>query len=84
MASLLSPTLTLGAVLSTGYAALFHLLQKEHKPSLGRMLVSSWVGFAAGHVLSAMSGIHLLQIGQLNVVVGTVGAVAALLIARSL
>lgn len=84
MTGLFSPALALGALLSTTYAALFHLLQRGDLPTLQRYLLSAWVGFAGGHWLSAFVGVSLLRIGHLDVLSGTVGTVVALLIARSL
>jgi hypothetical protein len=82
--ALLSPALVLGAVLSTIYAALFHLWQRGTMAALRRYLIAAWLGFAAGHLLGGMLGFQWLQVGDLNALSGTVGAVAALLIANSL
>jgi hypothetical protein len=82
--ALLSPALVLGAVLSTIYAALFHLWQRGTMTALRRYLIAAWLGFAAGHLLGGMLGFQWLQVGDLNALSGTVGAVAALLIANSL
>jgi H+/Cl- antiporter ClcA len=84
MTGLLSPTIALGAVLSTAYAALFHVWQKGDITNLRHYLVAAWLGFAAGHILGDVLGFHWLQIGQLNVASGTIGAALSLLIARSL
>ena len=84
MTGLLSPALALGAVLSTAYAALFHLWQRGDMPALRRYLLAAWLGFAAGHLLADAVGIHWLQVGHLNVLSGTAGVVVALLIAKSL
>jgi H+/Cl- antiporter ClcA len=84
MTGLLSPTMALGAVLSTAYAALFHLWQDGDTAALRHYLLAAWLGFAAGHLLGNMLSIQMLQVGQLNVVGGTVGTVIALLIAKAL
>lgn len=84
MVGLISPALALGAVLSTAYAALFHLWQKAEMPALRIYLIAAWLGFAVGHLASDVLGLHVLQIGHLNALSGTIGAVVALLIARSL
>jgi hypothetical protein len=81
---LLTPTLALGAVLSTAYAALFHLWQNGDTNALRRYLVAAWLGFAVGHLVGGLIGIQLPQVGQLNVVGGTAGALIALIIARIL
>ena len=84
MTGLLSPALALGAVLSTAYAALFHLWNKGDISALRHYLLAAWLGFAGGHLLGDIAGVHWGQIGHLGVLNGTVGAAAALLIARSL
>lgn len=84
MTGLLSPTMALGAVISTAFAALFHIWQKGDILALRRYLLAAWLGFAAGHLLGDIVGIHWLQLGQLNVVSGTIGAALALLVAKSL
>jgi hypothetical protein len=72
----------LGAVLAAGYAALFHLWQKRTLSGLQLYVIAAWVGFAVGHIVSGLIGIHILRIGQLDVLGGSIGALAALLIAR--
>lgn len=74
---MLSPALILGVILSTSYAALFHLWQQGDTPALRRYLVAAWLGFAAGHIISNVAGIHWFQAGHLNVLSGTVGAAVA-------
>jgi uncharacterized membrane protein YeaQ/YmgE (transglycosylase-associated protein family) len=81
---LLSPALVLGAVLSTAYAALFHLWQRGDLQALRRYLLAAWLGFAAGQLLSEMAGIHWLRVGHLSVLSGTIGAAVALMIAKRL
>ena len=84
MVGFLSPALALGAVLSTAFAALFHLWQNGGMSALQRHLFSAWLGFAAGHLLAQLVGIHWLQVGHLNVLGGTIGTLLALYIAKSL
>lgn len=84
MTALLSPALVLGVVLSTVFAALFHLWQRGSVTALRHYLIAAWLGFAAGHLLGGMLGFHWLQVGDLNALGGTIGAMAALLIAKSL
>ena len=83
MKGLLSPALVLAAILSTTYAAVFHIWRKGDTIALRRYLTASWLGFALGHILSAILGIHLWRIGDLFVVSATIGALAALSIAKS-
>jgi len=77
-----SPALALGVVLSTGYAALFHFWQGGNMQALRRYLLAAWLGFAAGHLAGAITGVGWFQVGHLNVLSGTLGAAAALLIAK--
>lgn len=84
MTSWLSPALTLGAVLSTAYAALFHLWDRGDAGALRRYLLAAWLGFSGGHLLGDVAGVHWLQVGHLSVLNGTVGTAMALLIAKSL
>jgi hypothetical protein len=79
---LFSPGLVLGAVLATGYAALFHLWQKRGLSGLQLYVIAAWIGFALGHIANGLIGIHIVRIGQLNVLGGSIGALIALLIAR--
>ncbi len=84
MSALFSPALALGVVLSTGYAALFHFWQGGDLGALRRYLLAAWLGFAGGHALSSLAGIHWMRVGQLHVLGGTLAAVAALVIAKLL
>jgi hypothetical protein len=84
LSGLPSPALALGAVLSTAYAALFHLWNRGDVSALRHYLLAAWLGFAGGHILGGLVGIHWLQVGHLDVLNGTIGATAALLIAKSL
>ncbi len=51
---------------------------------LRNYLLAAWIGFAAGHVAGNLVGIHWLQVGHLYVLNGTIGAIAALIIVKSL
>jgi len=82
--NLFAPALALGAVLSTGYATLFHLWRRGSHTALQLDVLAAWLGFAGGHFLGGIAGIHWLRVGQLDVLSGTAGAVVALLIAESL
>jgi hypothetical protein len=81
---LLSPAIALGFVLSSAFAALFNLWQGGSMQALLRFLLAAWLGFAAGHVLGEIAGIQWLVVGQLNIVSGTAGSAATMLIAKSL
>lgn len=74
----------LGVVLSTAYAAFFHLWSKREVPALQHYLLAAWIGFAVGHLLGNLLQVDWLQLGQLNILSGTIGAAIAMLIAKSL
>jgi hypothetical protein len=84
MTSLLSPALVLSVVLSTACAAFFHLWHRGDMAALRRYLVIAWLGFVTGQLLGDLTGVQWLRVGHLSVLNGTIGATAALLIAKSL
>ena len=84
MTTLFSPALALGLVLSTAYAALFNVWQKGSFKALRVYVLAAWIGFAAGHFAGQAAGIEWMQIGQLNVAGGTLGAAACLIIAKTM
>lgn len=47
-------------------------------------LLTAWLGFAGGHLLGEVIGIHGLQVGRLSIFPGTAGAIVALFIARTM
>jgi hypothetical protein len=81
---LLSPALVLATVLSTACATFFYLWQRGDKSALQNYLLAAWIGFAVGHVVGDLVGIHWLQVGHLSVLNGTIGAISSLLIVKSL
>lgn len=74
----LTPTLLLGALLSLGYASLFHLWRGRGVRDLLLAVPVAILGFSAGHLFSTTTATSLLDIGQLHVLEGTVGAWLAL------
>jgi uncharacterized BrkB/YihY/UPF0761 family membrane protein len=83
LSGLLYPGVALGAILSTSFAALFHLSKRGKGPTLWTFLFAAWLGFALGHFAGQILGIYLLRIGQLNVMAGAVGAIIAMLVANT-
>ena len=81
---LLSPALVLAAVLSTAYGAFFHLWHRGGMLMLRNYVLAAWIGFAGGHVVGDLVGIHWLQVGHVCVLNGTIGAMMALTIVKSL
>ncbi len=51
---------------------------------LRNYLVAAWIGFAGGHLVGGLVDIHWLQVGQVCVLNGTIGAAATLIIVKSL
>jgi len=81
--SSLSPALLLGFILSTIYAALFHLWGGRTVRDLLLYWVAALVGFAIGHAVGVFTQIPLLEIGQLHVLEGSIGAFIGLAVARA-
>ncbi|MDQ3247583.1 MAG: hypothetical protein M3Q45_00100 [Chloroflexota bacterium] len=75
----LSPALLLGALLSIGYASLYHLWAGRHLRGLLMALLVSGVGFYAGHLIGVLTP-SMLQVGRLHALEATVGAWVALVV----
>lgn len=73
------PAITLGFILATLYAAVFHLAAGGDARRLAVYLIASWVGFAFGQVIGTVLGIGLFDIGTLRLLTATVMAVFALI-----
>jgi hypothetical protein len=68
------PSLFLGIVLSSLYGVVFHLWKGGSLKKLFLFLILAWVGFWAGHLLSASLGWPFLTIGPLNAGFATLGS----------
>ena len=79
---LFHPGLTLGVLLSIGYASLYHLWNGQNLISLGTYVLGASTGFAVGQVIGNITQVSFLQIGQLHVVEASVVAWVALLLVR--
>lgn len=79
----LPPALLLGLILSTVYAALFHLWGGRTVRDLLLYWIASVVGFAIGQAVGLFIRIPLLEIGQLHVLEGSIGAFVGLAVARA-
>ena len=75
---ILSPTLVFGALLSTLYGALAHLLLGGGGKRLVAYVVAAWVGFAAGQAIGDVMHITALAVGPTNLLAATLGAVVAI------
>jgi len=74
------PTLFFGLVLSTLYGSLFHLWRGGNAGRLFLYLLLAWVGFWLGHLAGNYLNLSFDLIGQLHVVLATLGSIAFLAI----
>jgi hypothetical protein len=68
------PALMLAALLSTAYAALFHLLRGGALRRLGLLLIASWVGFGLGQAAGALIAWNGAMIGEIHLIEATIGS----------
>lgn len=80
MSGLLSPTLILGALLSIGYASLYHVWSGRNLRDLLVALLTAGLGFYVGQIIGALIAASLLQVGQLHVLEASICAWLALLV----
>ncbi len=78
------PTTTFGFILATLFGAVFHLIMGGDARRLALFLLAGWVGFGLGHVLGAVFGINILNIGTLHIFTAAIGALIALFVAHFL
>lgn len=74
------PTLVLGLILSTLFGALFHLWRGGNAGRLLFYLLLAWVGFWIGQLVGGFFNLSFDTLGQLHLVVATVGSVLFLFI----
>ena len=75
----LPPGLLLGALVSAGFAGLFHLGGGRSLRDLVAYLVASAAGFALGQAMGALLNFPLPRIGQVHIVEASVFAWAAMI-----
>ncbi len=80
----LPPALLPAFLLSTAFAAAFHLWGGRTLRDLFAYLLASGLGFGLGHLLGNVTQLPLLQVGGLHLLEGAAGAWLALFIARAL
>jgi hypothetical protein len=78
----LPPALLLGFLLSLGYASLFHLWGGHTIRDLFVYVVMACLGFAIGQLIGLFIQAPLLRVGPLHLLEATLGAWAALVVAR--
>ena len=72
------PAILLGFVIASLLGALYHLWRGGGPGRILFFLVLSWLGFLSGAFLADLRGWFLLPIGQLDVGIGTLGALLVL------
>lgn len=68
------PTLFLGLILSTLYGSIFHLWRGGNAGRVFLYLVLAWVGFWLGHLIGNYLDVSFDLIGQLHIVLATLGS----------
>lgn len=81
---LLSPALWLSVVLASLVSLAFTAWRGGDLRQLGLDLVASLIGFGLGQLLGTLLPFDLLRIGEIYIVWGVLGAVAALMLGRSI
>lgn len=79
-----SPSLVLWLILSTLYAAAFHILVGQSWRELFVYLLASLVGFVGGQLLALVVGWPDIVIGQIRLVSSFLGSLLGILLARRL
>ncbi|MFZ0534754.1 MAG: hypothetical protein WAM09_16400 [Anaerolineales bacterium] len=74
------PTLFLGLILSTLYGALFHLWRGGNAGRLLLYFILAWVGFWLGQLIGNYLNVTFDTLGQLHVVIATLGSLIFLAI----
>ncbi len=74
MPALFSPPLVLSLVISSIYAAIFHLWQGRRAVELLHYLLASWLGFGLGELAGNLLGLDILMIGQVHLLEGTIAS----------
>ena len=80
----LAPGLWLSALFALIYGLLFSAWRWAGWPQVGRDVLAAWLGFAAGQLGGMLIGLNWLRVGQVQLLWGTLGAVAALALGRRL
>lgn len=80
----LAPGLWLSALFALIYGLLFSVWRWDGWRQLGRDVLAALLGFAAGQLAGTLIGLNWLRVGQVQLLWGTAGAVAALTLGRRL
>ncbi len=68
------PTLFFGLILSTLYGSLFHLWRGGNAGRYLLYLILAWIGFWIGHLIGNFINTSFDLVGQLHVVLATLGS----------
>ena len=74
------PAILFGWLLASIIGFTFHLVRGGTLRRIALYLITSWLGFALGQQLGAMTGTTLLRLGAINLFTAGLGAVLALLL----
>jgi hypothetical protein len=80
----LSPGLWLSVLLALIYSLLFSAWRWGGWGQLARDVLAGLLGFAAGQLIGKLVGFELGRIGQVQLLLGTAGAVAMLAVGRTI
>jgi len=73
------PSLLVMALVASLYGALYHLVRGGGPGRLIFYLLLAWLGFAGGQSLGLWRGWQLFPLGQIDLGMGTLGSLVALL-----
>lgn len=78
------PSLLLGFLLASACGFVFHLIRGGRTPRLILFLITSWVAFFIGHILSEMLNWRFMRVGTLNVFPALLSTIIGLIAASVL
>ena len=73
------PSIIFGFLIASVYGALYHLIRDGGPGKLFLYLLFGWLGFVIGHLVGIWQEWVLIQIGQLNLGMSTIGSLILLL-----
>lgn len=76
------PNFVFAFMVATLLGAAFHVISGGGARQLALYLLSGWIGFALGQSLGNLLGIAVLQVGEVNIVLASIGALLTLVAAR--
>lgn len=73
----------LGALLSTAYGALFHLIMGGNFRQMLNYLAAAWVGFILGHFIGQLIGFEFYKLGTVYLASASLGSCILLALTRA-